>query len=282
MKKTNPNYKRGTPELQLSYSLYIDILGFSNENMSKKTIAEENRSFQRFYNVYKSAIKDLKFDTEFDKKFHPKNMPFSWAIKLFSDNILIGCPILKSLRQNEEESLFGQIIIELIFFQMGLAINGYFLRGAWSINSLYIDEDVVFGNGLIETYNLQKEAVYPCIVLSDWVKTLVLDKHMKFYAHKTSAPQYDELLKDERGEIFINYLISVIFDDNSLPCYKDLLIHKTIVSKRLRKYSKNKKIHEKYRWLADYHNYFCDTFLDNCPKKYYVKQRKKFTFRRIK
>jgi hypothetical protein len=179
----------------------------------------------------------------------------------------------------DDESLFGQIIIEILFFQLELAINEYFTRGGWAIGPLYIDDNIVYGNAVIEAHELEKEAIYPCIILSKQMGEIV-QKHLKYYGRAEMSPHYRMLLKDQAGHTFINYLYGLVFDDRD-PSFSDLLIHKSIVCERLILYKDNNNISSKYQWLADYHNYFCDSFIEKCPKKYYIIRLKKYCFSRI-
>lgn len=276
MKKTkNPYYKKGKPELAPSYCLFVDILGFAKENKNKKKIEQKNAALQKFCDVFMKATEGLRYETKLDKMIPGKISP--WKIKIFSDNILIGCP-LNSKYFTDSESSFGQIIMEITYFQLELALNGFFSRGGWSINWLYMDENIIYGDGLIEAYELEKKAIYPCVILSDELLAIVQGVHMKYYGRKQGAPQYDMLLKDCKGRVFVNYLYGLVED---YPLFDELLIHKTILLKRLKKHNKDIKILSKYEWLADYHNYFCDTQIDGCPKKYYIERTVKYGFSRI-
>lgn len=257
----------------------------------KASIDQENVEFNRFYNAFLNATEDLRFESDMDKLIRDKMSPNIWEVRMFSDNILLGCPIKRD-PAHDTESLFGFIITDIITLQLNLALSGYFTRGGWVINSLYIDNNITFGSGLIEAYELERnKAIYPCIVLSNKVSALVA-KHLNYYGDKKSSPQYYDLLKNERGQLFINYLDGLIDDD--YIHFKELFIHKNIISTRLRKYQKmykrikNKKgkkeaknILLKYKWLASYHNYFCKHFIIDCPKKYLIKGRNHYNIKRI-
>ena len=60
----------------------------------------------------------------------------------------------------------------------------------------------------------------------------------------------------EDGSYFLNYL-SAAAPDGTINTEK-IRLHKTLVEQELIKNAEIVKVHSKYRWLAGYHNYFCD------------------------
>lgn len=143
---------------------------------------------------------------------------------------------------------------------MGMALEGFFVRGGMSVGPLYIDDDQVYGGALIEAYKLEsKFAINPIIVLSDDVMKLV-DQHVNFYGDKQDAPQRRSVLVGADGSYFINYLDECVDDSRGTPILRHqyLLQHKERIEEALVRYSKMPQVFAKFSWLASYHNYFCD------------------------
>jgi hypothetical protein len=140
-----------------------------------------------------------------------------------------------------------------------MTIHGFFIRGGMAIGDLYMDDEIVFGGGLIEAFETeQSRARDPRIVLAGSAVQYVRH-HLEYYARIEQAPQYDHLLKDRDGQLFINYLYPVIeFVDEYAIGEEEILRHKQIVQTRLGQYISEPTIWSKYLWVANYHNWFCD------------------------
>jgi hypothetical protein len=61
----------------------------------------------------------------------------------------------------------------------------------------------------------------------------------------------------EDGQAFLNYLS--VLDDEEADVHAELLLHKAAIKAALERYSARTDIRKrkKYRWIADYHDYFC-------------------------
>ncbi|MGE4489781.1 MAG: hypothetical protein AB7E95_09590 [Kiritimatiellales bacterium] len=177
-----------------------------------------------------------------------------FAFRAFTDNIVIGYPIV-----DDGEIELGTIYRVLASVQTLMAIKGFFIRGAVSIGDLYMDDIVVFGNGLVQAYKGEQElARDPRIVLSPSAMRYV-DHHLKYYGNRPHAPQNTHLFKDADGQYFINYLDATIEDeDGSDAIDRDIIYaHKEVIEKKLARYAKVPAIWSKYMWSARYHNFFC-------------------------
>jgi len=261
MEEINPFKKNDKIELMQSYCVLLDILGFSNEIIDSDANKTSNEHFINFYNTFKKATEGIRQDSKLLSDLGMKSK--SWYYKIFSDNIVIGYPFGKV----HHESMFGQLIFELVYFQLDMVLNGFFVRGGWSIGDLFIDDYIVYGNSLIEAHKLEVESLYPRIILSKEVEKVVCI-HLKYYASKEIAPHYPMLLKDGKGNYFINYMIGFINDDDYVPMVfeAELEKHKDIIIAKIDKYHDEQRVREKFQWLADYHNYFCVTFIPNHEK----------------
>lgn len=73
------------------------------------------------------------------------------------------------------------------------------------------------------------------------------------------APHESKLLIDADGQIFLNYLGTLI--ENGEPHIDEMLRHKSNIESCLEKFRADRKVFSKYQWLARYHDFFC---IENC------------------
>ncbi|WP_051686333.1 hypothetical protein [Chryseobacterium hispalense] len=245
-------YKDSNNYLMLkSFCAYLDILGFK-----EKIEINDTSYFATYLHTLNNELKNI--DDKYDYFDETKRR---FEIKIFTDNFVFGQP------WNDE---IGEIELSYIFdilsmMQLNFIKSDVFLRGAISISDLFMNDNVVLGPALIEAYNLEsKSAIYPRIIISDGVNA-VINKHFSYYAEPTSAPQNKILLKDIDGKIFLNYLYCLFFDNGftQIQIISELKSHRQIIQNNLQKYIDNYKVFDKYAWSANYHNYFCNTFLVN-------------------
>lgn len=238
-----------------SYCIFCDILGFSKEIQNHKS-KYPNEHLNELCNAINIATSDLQ-----------ENESGIFEIKTFTDNIVIGTPI-KNLHPEE---YFGLIILDIIMYQVQMILRGFFIRGGWSIGNLYMDDNIVYGESIIEAYGLESGiANYPRIILSDDMKKMI-EEHVGYY-NEIHPPQIYHVLEDENGKYFINYLYAIIADaDYGYPIqFEYLKNHKCIVENQINRFSNESYIREKYEWSAFYHNRFCDIYIKDCPKEYYI------------
>lgn len=181
------------------------------------------------------------------------DLPEPWVEKAFSDNIAIGYPLVHS---NGEIEL-AVIIRRLGSFQLNMILGGFFVRGAVVIGDLYMDELMIFGPGLLNASKEEKKAVVPKIVVTESVMSAINKQrnHNSERIRDNKAMRYD---KD--NQYLVNYLDEIVAYeyDMGYPDIDTMRRHRDIVSARLDEFSANQKIAPKYRWVAQYHNSFCD------------------------
>lgn len=248
MSSRNPYAEAGVKPIQRkSIFAFIDILGYSELMRSDPS----NTELQRLHKVLEGGrdwLEEKYVDEKF-KNFMPKDLH---ALKAFTDNVVMGWPI-----RSDGESELGSALFKLSHFQMEMALEGYFIRGAISVGDVYIDEIAVFGPALLEAHAGESIlARDPRIIITDSVIPMV-NAHLNYYARKKHAPHCNYLLRDSDGKWFVNYL-NVLIPDVDYPLPDELIQHKEIVEKLLDKYSGHPVIWSKYAWVAKYHNYFCE------------------------
>jgi hypothetical protein len=183
----------------------------------------------------------------------------AWSVlSFFSDSIVLVMPI-----DDDGEAELGVAAHLVSRLQIRLALNGYFLRGAWTYEDIYSDGEMVFGKGLINAYRTEnRDAIYPGIILDNSM-TPLFEKHLKYYALPQNAPHSHEFLKGEGHIMFLNYLDLLISDEDVIEVNWNILKkHKEQIILQLQNPITDLHVQQKYCWLANYHNYFCDTVSD--------------------
>lgn len=238
---------------------YIDILGY---NYLINKLGQDV-----FLNIVNSIIHKFNDITRKKLRFIQKDIEF--CVKAFSDNIIISSKIPDPFypnfpRQRNDTLLMTSFILEFVRkLQINLIIDhGIFIRGGITKGDLYINNNFVFGNGLIKAYELEsKVALYPRIII---------DKNLSDFSNKELHYNRMEQLifKLDDGVPFLDYLNLIetcsvdikmrrkeIITENDIRgiFYK----HKKVIEENLVCFSKNEKIYNKYKWCYKYHNIKC-------------------------
>jgi len=193
-------------------------------------------------------------DKDLSPEFYEMMKKDDYALKAFTDNIVIGWPIY-----GDAEGEFGAAFLKIGYFQLQMALHGFFLRGALSIGDAYVDEIVVIGQALTEAYDGENSlARDPRIILTKSAVETV-KRHLQYYGDPKAAPQSQDVLCDTDGQWFINYLNCVFEEDmDGFPSYETIMKHKEVVQSKLVEFKGKPPIWSKYSWVARYHNFFCD------------------------
>jgi hypothetical protein len=238
------------PVLEPSVVIYLDLLGFRDRMMSVAHDREESQKLLTEYQEIVVPALHALVDREFD----------IFQFKGFTDNIVLGARLSGS---DDAEAVIGTATIKVAQFQLELARKGWFVRGGIATDFFYMDETIVFGSGLINAYDLEsKIARDPRVVLDDLTLDLVR-RFLKYYADPYhDAPQNGYVLVDTDGRGFVNYLYAPRgFDASFDEISSALLDHKRAVEAALVETAGRPLIWSKYRWVATYHNFFCDTWI---------------------
>ena len=254
----NNLYLNTPPTLLPSFVCHADILGYSQ--LSIESI--KNGDGDKFLNQIREAL-NLAYERvrEKSKSFSKQNR---FEIKIFTDNIVVGYPV-KDFHHSLGEGELGHIFDVFSEFQVGLAMRGFLVRGGIAFGKHYMDDEIVFGDALIEAVKQDSNGGAPKITLAPAVVKIV-QYHLGFYSDPEHAPQSYDLLQDADGSIFVNYLQNafVAFPDGGV--FFDIFDkHKQTLVAGLKKYSGNPSIRSKYEWASRYHNSVIDNFLQNNP-----------------
>lgn len=241
----SPFFINGKPVHRLSYCAFLDVLGFSDRIRESYKSKSQDVLLEKFHSILGESIDRLKMTSK-DTTFY---------FKSFTDNVVMAQP-----RFSEDlESEFAIILYALKEYQFNMVREGFFVRGGLSIGKLFVDDNSVYGEALLEAYELESKcAVNPIVVLSDDSMKLV-NRHLTYY-NEMQPPQVRHLLRSPDGRYFVNYLAESIReeDEGDVLEVNALRKHRDSVMSELEKHRKNPRVFDKFLWLASYHNYFCD------------------------
>lgn len=239
----------GSPALRRSVVAFVDILGYTELSRSKPTSIE---LLIKLREALRNSFRPL--DPNPNTRLQSCSQCY-WMSKTFTDNIVIGFPIIHQDGSSELTMILGR----LGEFQLQMILSGFFVRGAVSMDKLYMDDHIVFGPALIEAHDAEHQlARDPRIVLADSDRKLNYVNNL-VDTTKNMRHHYDFLLKDSDGQLFLNYLFGVVeFEhDMGYPTAEYLQEHRSLITDRLRSFSSKPLIWAKYHWCAMYHNFFC-------------------------
>lgn len=171
---------------QEKYLAFIDILGFKEIVKQSETPQIFEKIIQAFEHLsfikghIKEQIDELKKSNELILQVVAR-----WQdakIHTFSDSIFISIP------KNEYGLMVLGEYTSLIY--NALFANGFLARGAITKGKIFEDTDVVFGEGLIEAYELEsRAAIYPRILISNSVAQDI-QSPQTFYSHQDFDGNY--------------------------------------------------------------------------------------------
>lgn len=238
--------ENGQPVHRLSYCAFLDVLGFSARIRASYKDKTANELLRQFHAIFERRINRLKSEVDESLLY----------FKSFSDNVLLAHPRFS----HDMESEFGFILWSISEYQFEMALQGFFIRGGLSVGNLFVDDNSVYGEALIDAYELEsKVAVNPIVVLCDNTMKFV-DHHIGYY-YGESAPQVRHVLVNADGRYFINYLSECILEtDDGEELHADSLRkHKEQIELALSLYAGQAAVFAKFSWLSAYHNYFCES-----------------------
>jgi len=259
------------PSLQKSMFVYLDILGYSEMFDQSQQDGTEKELLQRLYKVMTNQMTLLRdvvlMPAESQEPLRLENVrqrPCKSeeflerhlnAIKAFTDNIMIGWPFLEE-GPFDGESAWGLAFEKLADLQLQMVLEGFFIRGALSVNEAFMGNNFVFGKALHEAHESESECARdPRIILTSSAVEAVRKYH-NYYTKPEESPFIREVLQDSDGQWFVNYLDPAIMYERGIVLFEDKFRrHKVVVEERLDEYKGKPAIWSKYAWVAGYHNY---------------------------
>jgi hypothetical protein len=243
----NPYHRARPPQVHASVFAFLDILGYK-EMALRSSGAGANAQLASLHSALSAARKHLA-DDPIGSGPHDR-----FVIKAFTDNIVIGWPVL-----TDAESEFGDAFFRLANFQMSLLLSGYFVRGAISVGPAFIDDIAVFGDALNEAYEGEsKLARDPRLLLTESAVE-VTKHHLSYYAPPANAPHVRCVLHDYDDQWFLDYLGCAQAETTEAGGTFDSTMaqHKAAVETQLHRHQNTLPVWTKFAWAARYHNFFC-------------------------
>lgn len=252
--------------------VYADILGFNELVKDSKNIQAINNALNeiQFTPKISNFINNLEADSEESS---------GYQFSLFSDNFCLSLPI-------ENIHAFSSILSTLTVQLCSLLERDkpILCRGAIHIGDLYHEGDIVFGQALIDAYQLeQKTAFYPRIILS----TDCANELQRCCNWKKDVSQHT-FLKDDDGIYYLNFMyglpmgrpidpnviqngINTLLETNNIHSAMDAMgepniqrentaLHqhlsslKESIERNITQHSNNQNILSKWYWIAKVFN----------------------------
>jgi hypothetical protein len=152
--------ENGQPIHRLSYCAFLDVLGFSARIRASYKDKTANALLRQFHAIFKRRVSQLESDVDGSLLY----------FKSFSDNVLLAHPRFS----HDMEAEFGFILWSISEYQLEMALQGFFIRGGLSVGNLFVDDNSVYGEALIDAHDLEsKVAVNPIVVLCNNTMKLV-------------------------------------------------------------------------------------------------------------
>ncbi len=254
-----------------SYTLFLDILGYSNKIDKLQSDEEASKVFSLLEIIeeqitrYHSIASDNDAYKEYDLHY-----------SFFSDAIVLSFTPKKMLNLSSEELIFyNQTTLEFIFtwiigVQIAVLLNtGLFLRGGISIKNIFWKDNKVIGPGLIEAFLLEKhEANFPRIVLSkdlskdveliNLINNINASGNSSYHRHTLLRRDNETCYYNFVGRLLARLVEHPIVPDELFEEVKNTTHHYLLEQKSTIEYfilENNPDYVDKYEWLKSDHNY---------------------------
>ena len=187
----------------------------------------------------------------------------------FTDNVVLAAPVWGPM---DEELVIGPTQVDAAYMQLLMLADGYLSRGAITFGRHFMDKSFVYGPALIEASDLEGgktvddaqgegENRWPCVVVSEDVAARNRKMAKAFYAEPEHSALVRELLLDEDNVAFVNQLgIWIEEEDNERMLEYGLTEMRATILGKLEEFPSGGRVWEKWRWLADYHDFVLNGF----------------------
>ncbi|EEK14937.1 hypothetical protein CAPGI0001_1353 [Capnocytophaga gingivalis ATCC 33624] len=209
------------------YCAFLDILGYKEKL---------NQFFQNKYNLYERFKRAMSSAGAKIGKEYPSGIN-TYA---FSDSIIITAP----QKENNLILLIDYVSAIVAYF----SYEGLFIRGGISSGKLMEDREIPFlaSEGLVKAYELEKQAIYPMIVVDNELIQNNLDPN---------SPTLKKYIIKNGNRYIVNHVRYIINEsaNNEQEAAKEL--DEMI---RTKNNIKDPKVKEKHNWLINYYLWFIE------------------------
>ncbi len=228
-------------QLKNYYLAYFDILGY------KSYFEDEKNDPYEFLMVIKDAFEDVKKGVNLTQSLNNVDIKY----RVYSDNFLFYV----EEQDNELEVLVAfSYLISLIQRRL-LEKHSLLIRGGITKGKFFVNDDLLFGKGLIDVYTLESEmAIYPRVII---------DKKADLFTNKTLEFLIENgfLSKDVDDYYYIQFLSTlgeITYDTikaNIKRLVNNCRYRTTLDSKII---NQRERLISKYLWLITRYNSFMD------------------------
>ena len=213
------------------------------------------------------ALDVLKSQVTFNEKVMEMAAPDNWPgdpqVSHFSDTILISASGDPHGKRAIESALRS-----LLFHLLHL---GFLTRGAVTIGPMFHRGSLAYGPALVHAYKLEREAIYPRIVL-DGTLIDTLGRGEKYSDRDGNLIGYKtEWRRDADGIYFFDFLQPLFhFPGHEVNYHRyeaQMVVAKELIINNLQSFKTNAHIYWKYHWAAQYFNSLLDEFPDTSIEK---------------
>jgi hypothetical protein len=238
----------GKPALQESIVGFLDLLGFSQHVMAAQTEDESQRLLDKIV----EGIADSRHFVRRELSVAADTNPAGWAVKFFSDNLVLGYAQGESTATAVSAAWF--VVRCAQRYQLRMTQNGLFLRGGLTIGPVCMTDEIIFGRALIDCYQLESHvAIVPRVILSEELSQLLTADFST--GNPAGKGDFSELIcRDIDGWWFVNYLQAACHGSNvewgMIERHKQSLLDSLSSTTR-------HDVLPKFGWSCRYHNLFC-------------------------
>lgn len=250
---------------------FIDILGFKelvkNHPDDTDFFLKIFKGIEYCYHDYKLGMEDM--DDSFDVVH---------TLQTFSDSIVSTVTTKSDVETQLREFLFmfELEVQHLAFVQYQMFVDyGILIRGAISFGNIYHDNNILFGEGMVNAYEMEETlAIYPRIIIDPKIIDLIgkyakdVDRYpdeIKNFHDTMFVPSdmYKQIRQDKDGLYFIDFLNLkdvegywyVPLEPTNNDIYEIFISYKEKLLEKLSEIqSKSDKTKVKYNWLKNYYN----------------------------
>jgi hypothetical protein len=232
------------PRLVFCAVLFLDLLGVSE--MAGASFPEASEHLERVERALRGAYRDV------------LEHGLSWSGLLISDTLVLAAPLPGGedgdaapedlTASTAAANVLGGLVDQAARVQSSLLDQQLFSRGGLTVGWVHLHDGFVFGPALAEAYRLESRvAVHPRIVVGPKAaEALARD------ARGGGSAAAHRLRRDRDGLAFVDYLQVVLEDPADVT--PRLRLHREQITRALAASADDRRVWEKYQWLADYHN----------------------------
>jgi hypothetical protein len=234
---------QGQPAFVQCAVLFLDLLGTAGERDPKRMLDRLRRT--------KRAVERAR---DLSPRASDKGL---WRMTWFSDNLGLHRAISDPVVAGSQA--VGSLVTDVGWLQLAFLEEGLVARGAIAIGEFYADAEFIHGPALERAVELEKQhAKVPRVLLDGEAVGIARDSLIGEYGGGMTAPWRVQLLVDQAGEVFVDYLSTMTDYDTDDPYVwrADLQRHGRLIVESLERFNNDDRVRPKYEWLAAYHNDF--------------------------